>query len=160
MPEMKEIINDDLILYYDDDFRLMGEEETGQMNVDGDSTSICIRNNEKHMIVAVGSKKINGFSNLVLNNKDLAKLTQENISRAMRPYSYEKTADLLEYADGQEMRGFAYDYVAEKVPMYGEAYVTKKDRKIYYLYLYVRQECKGNGIAIWKKMIGDLKWKK
>ncbi len=157
---MKEIIIDDLILYYDDDFSLIGEEETKQMKFYGDSQGICIRNNEKHMIVTIGSKKINGFSNLLLNNKDLAKLTQEDIARAMRPYGYEKTADLLEYADGQEMRGFAYDYVVEKVPMYGEAYVTKKDKKIYYLYLYVRQECKGNGIALWKKMIGELKWKK
>ena len=41
---MKEIIIDDLILYYDDDFRLIGEEETMQMKFYGDSTGICIRN--------------------------------------------------------------------------------------------------------------------
>ncbi len=156
---MKEIIIDDLILYYDDDFSLIGEEETMQMKFYGDSTGICIRNEKKHMIVTIGSKKINGFSNLLLNNKDLVNLTQEDIARAMRPYDYKLASSLMETADGQEMRGFAYDYIAEGVPMYGEAYVAKKDRKIYYLYLYVRQECKEDGIGLWKKMIGDLKWK-
>ena len=157
---MKEIIIDDLILRYDDDFCLIGEEETRQMKFYGDSQGICIRNKEKHMIVAVGSKKINGFSNFLLNNKDLAKLTQEDIARAMKPYGYQMTSELLEYADGQELRGFAYDYTAEKIPMHGEAYVTKRDKKIYYLYVYVRQEGKETGLAIWKKMLGDLGWKK
>ncbi|MBR4461909.1 MAG: hypothetical protein IKS51_04945 [Erysipelotrichaceae bacterium] len=156
---MKEIIVNDLILCYDEPFRVLGEEETNQMKFYNDSQGICIRNDEEHMMVTVGIKQINGIMNLLLTNKDLVKKTEEDIAHAMKPYAYQLSGHLTENADGQEIHGFAYEYEAEGKPMYGEAYVAKKDKVIYYLYLYVRRENKEDCLGIWKKMIGDLRWK-
>ncbi|MBQ6559451.1 MAG: hypothetical protein IJL85_01340 [Erysipelotrichaceae bacterium] len=157
---MKEIIVNDLILYYDDPFRVLGEEETNQMKFYNDSQGICIRNDEEHMMVTVGTKQINGITNFLLFSKDLLNKTQEDIAHAMKPYGYALSEYLTEDADGQEIRGFAYEYETEGIPMYGQAYVAKKDKVVYYLYLYVRRENKENGLKLWKKIIDELKWKK
>ena len=112
------------------------------------------------MMVTVGTKQINGITNFLLSNKDLLKKTEEDIAHAMKPYGYALSEYLTENADGQEIRGFAYEYEAEGKAMYGQAYVTKKDKVVYYLYLYVRNENKENGLKLWKKIIDGLKWKK
>lgn len=156
---MKEIIIKDLILSYDDDFKLLGEEETDQMKFYNDSKGICIKDDNRRMIVTIGFKNVNLLTNFILFNKDLVNKTQSDISTAMKAYDYKLIGNINALADGREIDGFNYEYVAEGIEMYGEVFVFKKDKTIYYLYLYSRKDNLNNNLEIWKEIINNLRWK-
>ena len=156
---MKEIIINDLILIYPEEFEAVGEEETDQMKFYNDSKGICIKDSNRHMIITVGCKDVNLLANFIFSRKDLVKRTQSDIATAMKNYDFKLIGKIESVADGKEIDGFNYEYIAEDIPMYGEAYVFKKNKTIYYLYLYSRKDCFDNNVAVWKDIINNLRWK-
>lgn len=155
---MKKIIIKDLVLFYPDEFVLLGEEETNQMKFYNDSKGICIKSDDRHMIITVGYKEVNILVNLIISRKDLVKNTLADISSAMKEYDFKFINIISSIADDKEINGFSYEYISENIPMYGEAYIIKRNNNIYYLYLYSRKDNLDTNLNIWKDIIDNLKW--
>lgn len=155
---MKKIIIKDLVLFYPDEFVLLGEEETNQMKFYNDSKGICIKSDDRHMIITVGYKEVNILVNLIISRKDLVKNTLADISSAMKEYDFKFINIISSIADDKEINGFSYEYISENIPMYGEAYIIKRNNNIYYLYLYSRKDNLDTNLDIWKDIINNLKW--
>ena len=62
------VLNDALVFAYPDDFEEMSKEEISNMANYGEAPQFVIRNAQRHMVVSVGYKVINGFSAMMLKH--------------------------------------------------------------------------------------------
>ena len=59
---------------------------------------------------------------------------------------------------GEQAEGFSYAYEAQGVDMYGESYVIKYDRKLYYLNFYARGELLNESLEVWNRILSSAMW--
>ena len=156
---MKEIIIDNLIMSYDDSFEILGEEETDQLKFYDDNKGICLKNEDKHLMITIGYKKINSLINLILSENNLIKTTQNDIARAMKKYDYQLIDYSKKIIKDKQAHGFSYKYIADDINMYGEAYVIKFNKAIYYLYLYSRSDNYKENKEIFDNILNQIEWK-
>lgn len=152
-------INEALTFAYPDDFEEMSEAEIGSMPHYGEAPQFVIRNAERHIIVSVGFKEINGFSAMVLNTKDIAKKTKSEIGKVMKESSYELIADVSESIGGKTAEGFRYRYMVQDVDMSSESLIVKEGKDLYYIQCYYRTALSEDSLPVFEEMLKNSSWK-
>ena len=151
-------LNNELSIQRLEGFRVLDEEERGRLNFMKEGPGICLSDPERHILVSVAYKKIGGFSNLLLNEKDLVKNMEAGIAKAMRPFDFQKAGAVQRTVGGRAAEGFSYTYMAQSVAMYAEALLVRSGKTIFYLYLYAREELKQESIPVWEELLAGAEW--
>ena len=70
-----------------DGFRVMSDEEIAKLNA-SEKPELCLKDDERHIIVSFGCKEVNGLASMVLNEKDLAKQTEKELRKPFEAFGY------------------------------------------------------------------------
>ena len=151
------VLNGEVTLTYPEGFRELTREEIQQMEgVKGDP-GMCIRDEERHIIVTAGWKK-SALAALMLKEGDVTARIQGQMESAMEEFGYELQGFLEREVGGKTVKAFRYTYETHGVGMLGEALVVKHKRTFYYLYFYCRTEQPEPAGEIWEEMMRSIKW--
>ncbi len=137
-----------------DGFRLTTAEEQDRLHrMSDEGETLCLVNEEGHMIVSIGWKEVNAFAGLVLRLIRPVSSVEANVNRAMAPYGYRKETDLSREIGGRPGQGFRYTYVADDTPMVGETYVIREDRTLTFFHVYYRAAMRDGSLAQWNGLL-------
>ena len=146
------ILNDSLRFSFPDGFRKMSEEELKQVCTYKSGPGVCLRDDDRHIIVSLGHRRA-GLLAALLNGKDLIKSAQSRIAGVMKPFGYRLTGYQDRVLAGKTAPSFQYTYTAQGVRMVGECCALKMNKTLYYLHCYVRQSCLEEGSQTWKEIL-------
>ena len=141
-----------------DELTALDEEELNQLNFYSGEKGVCLKNEDEHVMISIGHKRVNRLAAVLLTGRDLIRRTQDDIARAMKPYGYRLLGYRTGNAGGLAAGSFDYQYEVDGIKMYGETMTARRGGDLYYLYLYVREENKEAGLRIWKGLTESLKW--
>lgn len=150
------IFNDELKVGYPEGFHVMDEEELKEISILENGPLICLKDPDRHMIVTVACKKVGGFASFVLNQKDIAKKMEGFVGSAQKEYGYRLCDFIMRNAGDRLADGFCYNYEAEGMEMYAEALTLKRGKKIFYFYLYAREELRKKSIQVWEEILASV----
>ena len=150
------VFNDELKIGDPEGFHIMDEEEMKEMGVLDNGPVLCLKDSERHIIISVGLKKVGGFASFVLNQKDIAKKMEGYIGKAQEKYGYRFCDFITRNVGDHPADGFCYNYKAEGIDMYAEALTWKKSKKIFYFYLYAREELRNKSIQTWEEILASV----
>ena len=138
---MKEIRLKDVLFQIPDGFERLSEDEVRKLNMaeEGDEGAV-FRNEEEHMIVSLGYKKINGFSALMLSEAEMLDHMAKQTASLMRGFAYRETERRSDGFCGRQIPGFGYTYEVSDIQMYGRSYLMKEKSDCHYLHFYFRKE--------------------
>ena len=139
-------------------FRVMDEEEKKQLNFYGEAADLCLKDEEKHILMCMASKKVNPLAILIINEKDLIRQTEKVMAGAMKPYGYGFKEYLSRDIGGRKAQGYLYDYLAEDIEMSGETFCLKKDKAIYYIYAYFRRSLEDESLKAIDVLLDQISW--
>ena len=159
MKKTEYIINEQLSVSLPEGFGQLSEEERSQLHFIEDGEGKIFSDPERHMIVSIGWKKVNGLAALILSSKDLIRNTEASINKAMEAYSYKLEGFLSRNVGSHKTEGFSYVYETQGVKMYAETLTLKYKKTFFYLYLYTRKELKNNSQAVWLDILESCQWK-
>jgi hypothetical protein len=152
------VLTDGLSLLYPDGFHELDEAERSAMRLLQDGEWVGISDSERHMLVTVGWRP-QGLAGMFLSTRDLAKNAERNVSKAVADSLYA----LEDFAEcdiaGTRAHGFRYTYQAfdnRPYQMYGECFVTKIEKTIWYFNLYARAELRSESVLEWEHMLGTV----
>ncbi|MBR4163081.1 MAG: hypothetical protein IKR11_06120 [Solobacterium sp.] len=150
------ILNQKYLLSYTDEFKMLDGDELKQLNFLNEGAGICLRNEERHIMITAAWKQVGGFTSMMLNDKDLVKNAEEYIRKANKAYQYHYDGPVQLEAAGQKAEGFQYGYHVQDTDMTGICCVIKDGKTVYYFYLYVRKENEEEGIQIFRQMLENI----
>ena len=133
-------------------FREMSEQERGALNMMGQGDTLCLTNEEGHMVVSMGWKDVNAVSAFLLRIIRPVTSVEASVNQAMAPYGYRKETGLTRQIGGQDAQGFRFTYTAG-VPMVGESYVIREGRSLTFFHVYVRAAQRSEGLAQWNRLL-------
>ena len=150
-------LNASLTLAFPDGFRQPDETEMQQLRAIQQGPGVCLRDDERHIIVSLGFRHA-GLLYKLLNGKDLIQNAQSAIAGVMRPYGYR----LMGYGScplgGKTAQYFQYDYTAKDIDMVGECCAIREGKATYYLHFYVRKGCSEEGFRVWREILAGAQW--
>ena len=144
-------LNNTLHLTFPEGFRKLNEEEMKQMRTVQQGPGVCLRNDDRHIIVSLGYRKA-GLLDALLNG-DLIKSAQNRISGAMRACQYHLTGYQSCRVGDKTAQSFQYTYTAQNTDMVGECCALQVGKTIYYLHFYVRKPFEDDGLRLWKEIL-------
>ncbi|MBE6989550.1 MAG: hypothetical protein E7426_02235 [Ruminococcaceae bacterium] len=151
-------LNEDLGLSYPDGFQVMSAEELSKLRFSGGAPQWCISDPERHMILSISWKKVNGLVAKLLSAKDIAKDTEAKLSRPMKTYGY-RMEDFFELElDGKSTAGFLYRYTVQGIGMSGKTLTVKNGRTIYYIYFYFRTAARKASLETLDEILDSVRW--
>ena len=146
----------DMSILCPEGFHVMDKEELKTMNfLEGEG--VCLSDPERHMIVTLGVKQVNGFTSMMMNERDIAKNMETAIRRAQEPYGYKLVDHFKRKIGGKDALGFGYEYASQEVEMYGESYSLKDGKVITYYHMYSRRGLKDENLQVWKEMLESVR---
>ena len=134
-------------------FRPMTGQEQAKLNMAGGGETLCLTNEEGHMVVSMGWKEVGAFAGLLLHLIRPVKSVEAGVNRSMAPYGYRRETDLTRQIGGQKAEGFRYTYVAGGTPMAGESYVIREGRSLTFFHVYLRRELREESLAKWNELL-------
>ena len=152
-------VSDELFIGCPEGFHVMSEEELKGMNFMAEGPGIAMKDPDRHILVSVGVQKMNGFSALMLNQKELVKNMEKRIEQAQKPYGYHGAEFLTRQAGPDKADGVGYEYTAQDVGMYSESFAVKKGKNVTYYHLYARSANKEESLKIWEEILGSVEVK-
>ena len=152
------VLGDKLTLSCPDGFHILDSAEKSSMQFFGGSTGECLSDPERHILISIGWKAIGSFSSFLVNAKDAAKRMEASIRKPMQSFGYQLNEFAAKRVGGEQAEGFRYEYESRGVAMYGESYVIKYDRKLYYLNFYARRELLEESLDVWDMIVSSAKW--
>ncbi len=155
----QKILNDELSLSWPEGFCVMEEAEVNAMQFVEKGACFCLKDPEKHLIAVVGWKRIRGLAAMLLNDRDLARQMEESIRKPMGAFGYRLEGYTDRSLGGKPAGGIRYTYTAQDTPMYGESWVVKSGKTVYYFHVYIREGLKDDGIPAWEQILDSVSWK-
>ena len=156
---MKEkVLNQELRITYDETFHELTEEEIAKMNFLSDKPQLCLSDPERHILITAGHRQINGFSAMMLNVKDIAKKSQEQVRGAMKNLGYTEEQIREVNIGGRKAEGFRFGYTADGIEMSGETIVLKSGRTLYYINCYYRTALKADSEPAIRQILESASW--
>ena len=152
-------INQELEMNVPESFRVLNEEERAQMNFLVDGEGVCLRSEEKHMLISIGWKKVNAFPALILSTKDIANDMEKRFRKALKDYDYDLEGFLERNIGERKAEGLRYTYQSQEKDMVSESFVLKKGETFYYFHVYLRQEEREERLPIWEEFLSTAVWK-
>lgn len=152
------VINNELEIKVPEELKEMDDAKRKSMNFLVDGESCCFENEEKHLLVAIGWKKVGLFAGAMLNTNDLYKNLEKSIQTGMQTFNYSKVSDLEKEVGNKKLKGLRYQYKASDIDMVGESYVIKHGKVIYYLHYYSRVAFDDENKNTWLSVLESAKW--
>ena len=149
-------INREWKMSFPEGFQILNDMERRRLNFIGGAEGVCLSDPERHVVVSVGEKQINGFSALVLSGKDLAKRMEKQISKPMEAYDYHLEGFFTRQIADKTASGFRYTYKSQGVEMLGESYVVKDGKHLVYFHLYARKALREESLAVWNGILDTI----
>ncbi len=143
----------DLTLSWPDGFHVMDQAEWSKLKLLASGESAGLSDPERHIIVTVGYRQVNGFSAALLSGRDLAKNMEKQIRKSMISLDYTFTGFHRKTVGGKAAEGFRYSYISNGVSMTGESFVIKNRRELYYLHVYMRTELLESSLTVWEGIL-------
>ena len=140
-----------------DGFRVMSDEEIAKLNASG-NPQLCLKDDERHIIVSFGCKEVNGLASMVLNEKDLAKQTEKELRKPFEAFGYRFDSFVSQSVAGQKAEGYLYDYDVQDTEMSGKTLCLKKDKVFYYIYAYFRRAEKEESLKAFDELLETVVW--
>ncbi len=138
-------------------FRVMSDEEIEKLNA-SEKPQLCLKDDEKHIIVTLGCKEVNGFASMILNEKDLAKQTEKELRKPFEAFGYRFDSFVSQNVAGQKAEGYLYDYDVQDTEMSGKTLCLKRDRIFYYIYAYFRRAGKEESLKAFDGLLETAVW--
>ena len=76
----------------------------------------------------------------------------------MRSYSFRVTDSAGKNVGREKAEGFSYEYSASGTDMYGESFVVKYEKVLYYLHFYTREKLKNDNMKVWSELLASAQW--
>lgn len=151
-------INNKLLITFQDSFTVLSAEERQKLNTIEQGPYECLSDQDRHILISIGFRPLGGLFSIFLSTKDAAHNSESKISQAMQSYGFK----LIEHKHislcNNDAKGFSYEYIAQGTSMYGESYVLKHDKALYYLNYYSRHELLTDNQKIWDEILSLAKW--
>ena len=144
---------------YPEGFAMVPEMERSQMQFVGEPPAICLKDKDRHMILTAGAKKPGLFGGMI-SVKSAAEEMEKRIRKPMEPYGYHLEDFKGRMICGENASGFRYRYTAQDIGMYGESYVVRHEKVLYYLHVYLREEFAEESWPVWERILDAVEWKK
>lgn len=154
---MKELtVNGRFKLLCPESFREMTEAERNQLNMQGQSDTLCLVSEAGHTAVSIGWKQVSAFASLLLNIISPVKSMEASVNQAMSAYGYRQEETLTREIGGRPAQGFRFTYTAG-VPMVGESYVIREGRSLTFFHVYTRAAQQAESLAAWNELLDAVK---
>lgn len=151
-------VNHELRLSYPDDFHVMDAEERSKLNFYEEGECECLSSPERHMIISIGWKHLQGLVASLAGAASAAKNMEKCISRPMQQYGYRLAETKDTVLDGEPAKGFCYEYEAQGISMVGESFACKRNKTMYYLNVYYRKEVQEESASFWEEFFTSMRW--
>ncbi len=112
---------------------------------------------ERHVLITLGWKQAGGLASALLTGRDLARNTEKNIRRSMKVFGYRADGFAERPVAGGAAHGFRYGYRAQDAEMYGESFILKSGKTIYYFHLYARAALKAASLPPWEALLDSAR---
>ncbi len=152
--------HEEIVLPIPEGARVLDDAEMAALQKIAAGEGVCLRDDERHILISVGRKPVGMLTAALVDLPGLEKRLEQAIAAPMAAYGYRYDAPQTAAVGGQKAMGFSYRYTAEGTPMYGESYVLKNKKVIWYLHLYVREETREESLAVWRTFLSQITWKK
>ena len=156
MSEQTILLNNRLSMTFPEGFSEMDAETLAAKRFSMDGAGTGLSDPERHMIVSIGWEK-SAFAAFVLNEKDLAKKSEENIRVPMKQYGYVLKGFSSGTIAGRKARGFRYEYSVQETDMTAECWVFKYDKTFYYLNYYTRSALIAENEKVWQDVLASAR---
>ena len=135
------LIHDELDISYPDGFAQMSAEELRQAYNNPYPNIWGIRDEERHVILAMFWKDSNELVSKLASAEQLAKRAEKQLAKGMRKNAYRPGGTFVTSIAGCEAHGFRYTFTAVgDVAQEAETIVFKRGKTCYTLYYYTRPE--------------------
>lgn len=151
-------VNHELRFSCPDGFYQMDAEERSKLNVIKDGEGESFSNPEQHMLLSIGWARHSGLLTALAGVSGAAKSMEKQISKPMQQYGYRLVTTKDAAIDGEDAKGFRYEYEAQGVQMVGESFICKRNKTMYYLHVYYRKELEEESAAIWEGIFSSMRW--
>ena len=157
------LINQELQLSLPEYLREMSSEEKQKLQMMAEGQGKVFSDEEKHIILSVGWKRLGGLQNLIVGRLNLVKHMENAIRVSMEPYRYSLKEQTEWSVGGIPAKGVRYNYwvLPENEPeteMRGESLVVKKGKTIYYLHFYIRENLAAENASLWSEIVASASW--
>lgn len=152
------VLGERLTISFPDGFHILDDKEKSKLQFVGDGPGECLSDSESHILISLGWKPIGSLPALLVSAKDAAKRMEASIRKPMQQYGYRLNEFTGKKIGGEQAEGFSYAYTAQNISMYGESYVIKRDRTLYYLHFYARSEYLTESLDIWNLILSSAEW--
>ena len=85
---MKATLEDKLFLEYPEGFHELDKDERKGLVLLEDGPCLCLFDQEKHILISIGWKKLSGFSSMMLRTADIAANMAKQIKAGMQAFAY------------------------------------------------------------------------
>ena len=150
---------DTLLLPCDKGFKVVEEEDKDAIGMLPGANADVLWDRERHILISLASKTINGFSAALLSAKDIAKNDEGYLREIMDRFGYQLIG-FTEIPVGSKMaQGFEYNYTAKgDVPMRGITSVVKDGKTLTYIHIYFRTAERSESLACVRDIFDNAKW--
>lgn len=154
----KATLNNELDITFPEGFHVMDKEEMEKHKYVGEAPGWCITDPERHIVVSVSWKKINGLAARLLNTKDIAKRMETGIRAAMSQYGYKFEEFISLKPGGKNADGYRYSYTVQETGMSGQSLCIKNGSTFYYVHCYYRTLLKEESLALLDGIMNSFSW--
>lgn len=151
------VLDDSLYMTFPESFHELDQDERNNIKILFDGEWRGMTDPDRHILITAGWKKINGLSAMLLSSSEIAKNSEKQIRKPMQRYGYAFQTYKTRKIDGAEASGFAYTYNSEGTDMYGETYIAKFGRTLYYFHMYSRETYRDESSSLMSDILGSVR---
>ena len=122
-----------------------------------DGSVMCLSDPERHILISIAWKKLNGFAAMMLKTSEIAGNMAKQIRSGMQAFNYRQLDTVTKTVAGQNAEGVIYEYEAEGISMTGESLVLKHGKELYYFHCYARTANAAESIGLFEELIATAK---
>ena len=129
---MKEaIINNEIRLYYPENYVILNEEELRELYKNDDPNRWVVRNKDEHIAIAVLWQGYNRALTALADLKATAKRNEQLMKNGLHGYSYKSNGFISQEVCNQTAQGYCYEYEVEGISQHARTLLFKVGRNIY-----------------------------
>ena len=131
------------------------------VNKNGDGAAF--KDEEAHIIVSVGYKKVGAFGGLALKLADPVSTMEQSLRKAMASCNYRTTGMIEADFGGTPAKGIRYTYSAKDgsgalTDMVAESYVIRRRGTLYYFHYYTRAALAEENCGVRDAVVRSVEW--
>ena len=152
------VIHNELNMFFPDGFHEMDREELKKLYLDDNPHRWGIRDQERHIVIAVFWHETNALLSALAGAKDVAKSTEKKLRKGMERYGYRCDGFFSETLCGEEAPGFRYTYRLGDVTQAAEILILKRKTVCYTIYYYAREELASVSRPVFEEILRSMRF--